>query len=46
MVKLPRGKGRAAYWSKVDDRWNDTEIRHPIQITADGRTEITLPQVP
>ncbi|HLJ11273.1 MAG TPA: hypothetical protein VKU82_08790 [Planctomycetaceae bacterium] len=42
-VKLPRGQGRAAYWSKVDDRWNETDTRHPIQITADGPTEIALP---
>jgi len=42
-VKLPRGKGRAAYWTKVDDAWNDAEIRHPIEMTADGPTEITLP---
>ena len=46
IVKLPRGWGRAAYWSKVDDRWDDTEIRHPIQITADGPTMITLAPSP
>jgi beta-lactamase regulating signal transducer with metallopeptidase domain len=46
MVKLPRGKGHVAYWSKVGDQWNDTGKRHPIQITADGPTEITLPPVP
>ncbi|HEV3343578.1 MAG TPA: M56 family metallopeptidase [Pirellulales bacterium] len=45
-VKLPRGKGHVAYWSKVEDRWNDTEVRHPIQMTAAGPTEITLPAVP
>ena len=45
-VKLPRGKGRAAYWSKVDDQWIDAKLRHPIQITADSPTEITLPPVP
>ncbi len=46
MVKLPRGKGHATYWKKVDDQWNDTEVRHPIQTTADGPTEITLPPAP
>ena len=45
-MKLPRGTGRAAYWSKADDRWNDLEIRHPIHITAGGPAEITLPAVP
>jgi hypothetical protein len=45
-VKLPRGKGRAAYWTKVNDQWHDTNFRHPIQVTAvDGPTEITLPPV-
>ncbi len=45
-MKLPRGTGRAAYWGKADDRWDDLEIRHPIHITADGPAEITLPAVP
>ncbi|HWB11890.1 MAG TPA: M56 family metallopeptidase [Pirellulales bacterium] len=43
VVKLPRGKGSVAYWTKADDRWTDAEFRHPIQITADGPTKITLP---
>lgn len=45
VVKLPRGKGSVAYWSKVDDQWSDTTTRHPIQITGDGPTEIALPAV-
>jgi len=46
MVRLPRGKGRAAYWSRADDQWSDINIRHTIQITSTGPTEITLPPVP
>lgn len=46
ILKVPRGRGHAAYLSKVDDRWNDLEIQHPIRITSDGPTEITLPVVP
>lgn len=45
-VKLPRGNGRAAYWRKAGDQWNDAEVRHPIQITGDGPKEITLPALP
>ncbi|HVX14964.1 MAG TPA: M56 family metallopeptidase [Pirellulales bacterium] len=41
-VKLPRGKGHVAYWRKVDDQWHDTEVRHPIQVTADSPAEILL----
>lgn len=44
-VKMPRGKGSVAYWSKVGDQWSDTQIRHPIRISADGPTEIKLPVV-
>ncbi|HUY91064.1 MAG TPA: M56 family metallopeptidase [Pirellulales bacterium] len=52
MLKVPRGKGLAAYWSKVNEQWSDAKFRHPIQFTADdGPTEhipkeITLPAVP
>jgi beta-lactamase regulating signal transducer with metallopeptidase domain len=46
VVKLPRGKGTVAYWSKADDRWTDAKFRHPIQVTADGPAEIILPPVP
>ena len=45
-VKMPRAKGRAAYLSVVDGEWNDTKFRHPIEITADGPKEVTLPAVP
>ena len=45
MVKLPRGKGHVAYWSKVDGEWKDTDFRRPIQITSDGPTEITVAPV-
>ncbi|HEY3968166.1 MAG TPA: M56 family metallopeptidase [Planctomycetaceae bacterium] len=43
IVKLPRGKGNATYWKKVNDEWTETDVRHSIQMTADGPTEITLP---
>lgn len=45
-VKLPRGKGNALYQRKTEDQWHDTQARHPLEITANGPSEITLPAVP
>jgi hypothetical protein len=42
-MKLPNGKGYAAYYRKSGDEWNGMDVRHHFQVTVDGPKEIMLP---